>query len=106
MDTDGAAERGQMLRQSTIVPMGAAVPEVSGPAKSLTSLDLGPVMVHRLRAAPFVARRARPSGPGPYRLILPVTGGAVVRQERREASLTAGDVALYDASRPFHVGTG
>jgi AraC-like DNA-binding protein len=43
-----------MLRQSTIVPMGAAVPEVSGPAKFLTSLDLGPVMVHRLRAAPFV----------------------------------------------------
>jgi AraC-like DNA-binding protein len=69
---------------------------------ALTRVELDSVTVHRLRAAPSVTWR---TGAGPYRLVLAMRGCAVVRQQQREARLTAGDAALYDASRPFHAGT-
>jgi AraC-like DNA-binding protein len=71
----------------------------------LTTLDLGLLTVYRIRAAGFRIRRSRRSGPGPYQLVLAMSGRAVVRQRQREARLAAGDIALYDASRPFDAGT-
>jgi AraC-like DNA-binding protein len=69
---------------------------------ALTWVQLDSVTVHRIRTAPLAMRRP---GAGPYRLVLAMRGCAVVRQQQREARLTAGDIAFYDSSRPFHAGT-
>ena len=70
-----------------------------------TTLDLGLVTVYRIRAAGFGARRRRRAGPGPYQLMVAMSGRAIVRQRQREARLADGDIAFYDASRPFDAGT-
>jgi AraC-like DNA-binding protein len=47
-------------------------------------------------------RLIRRSDPGAYRLLLNVQGRIELVQEGRQAHLTAGQMALYDISRPFH----
>jgi AraC-like DNA-binding protein len=74
----------------------------------LDGFDLGALRVYEVRAEPHTALRTRrlaataPSGC--YKLGLLLRGSAVLIQDGREATLTAGDFALYDTDRPYTLG--
>ncbi|MEK8169401.1 hypothetical protein NKH77_05140 [Streptomyces sp. M19] len=83
--------------------------EVDDFRASMRGLDLGTVQVARA-AGPSVRLHRSPKlvrqhDPETFLLWCTLTGGIGVSQGGREAVVEAGDMVLYDSSRPFHCAT-
>ncbi|WP_169807286.1 helix-turn-helix domain-containing protein [Herbidospora cretacea] len=76
----------------------------------MESADFGQVQVSRVTCLPFEACRTsrliRDRDPGTLHLSLTLHGCSGLHQNRMEADLRAGDLVLYDTSRPFRAWTG
>lgn len=90
---------GQLMTPLRIDALG---PDFSG---DLTVTTLGTATVFELTTTPHVVRRTPDlidrSGGGLYKVSLQVSGRTEIVQDGRRAVLTAGDLAIYDVSRPY-----
>lgn len=73
-------------------------------------LDVGTAQLAKFTYAPLRSRRTealiRKGDPEQYQLGLVTGGSAWFAQQGREAELSAGDMALWDTSRPYESGSG
>lgn len=71
----------------------------------LSACELGPVQVALMTATPYAIHRTprliRQEDPGVYKLGVAVRGAGTATQGDRETEFTAGDLVLYDTSRPY-----
>jgi AraC-like DNA-binding protein len=73
----------------------------------VASRDLGTVTLAQVAASTAVVERTprliRRDDPELYKFGLQVSGGCIIEQCGREASLRPGDFAIYDTSRPYRI---
>ncbi|AOR29932.1 AraC family transcriptional regulator [Streptomyces fodineus] len=77
-----------------------------GGRASIQTMALGPAELSVLSYTPLSSRRTsrliRQSDPEQYQLALVTGGRQSIEQARQYAPLNAGDLVVYDSSRPFH----
>ncbi|MFI2415664.1 helix-turn-helix domain-containing protein [Streptomyces sp. NPDC018947] len=89
------------LVASTIIPLEPATFEARLQGMSLGAAHISSMSYTALRSQRTPAL-IRQSDPELYQIALVTAGRQVIQQERRSAVLSAGDLVLYDSSRPFH----
>jgi AraC-like DNA-binding protein len=113
---DIAVGAAREMRGFDLMRDAALEPSVALPAKgsehrtfagSITLAELGPLVLAQIATdAHSVGRTNCLTGladPDRYRLIVQIAGKTVLRQDAREALLTPGDLAFYDARRPYEL---
>ena len=95
------------VASETPVVLPAKGPERRTLAGSITIAELGPLLLAQIATdAHSVGRTNCLTGladPDRYRLIVQIAGTTALRQDDREALLTPGDLAFYDARRPYEL---
>jgi AraC-like DNA-binding protein len=107
-----ARERGgfDLFRDATPEPFNALLATRSEPrafAGTIAHAELGPLVLAQIATDTHGVGRTNCltglADPDRYRLIVQIAGTTVLRQDAREALLTPGDLAFYDARRPYEL---
>ncbi|MFE9423126.1 helix-turn-helix domain-containing protein [Kitasatospora sp. NPDC006697] len=95
---------------SALMPSAFSTPDPARFHAEGALLDLGPARVSRFSYSPLHSRRTpaliRRGDPEQYQLGLVLRGSAWYAQSGSEAELRAGDLVLWDTSRPYESGSG
>ncbi|WP_063774685.1 AraC-like ligand-binding domain-containing protein [Kitasatospora azatica] len=95
---------------NTLMPSAFNPQDAGGFYAEGALLDLGPAQMSRFSYSPLRSRRTpaliRRGDPEQYQLGLVTRGSAWYAQAGREARLGAGDMVLWDTSRPYESGSG
>jgi len=99
-----------LLRDATPETSNALPAKGSEPrafAGTITHAELGPLVLAQIatdtHSVGWIDCLTGLANPDRYRLIVQIAGTTVLRQDAREALLTPGDLAFYDARRPYEL---
>ena len=91
----------------TFVPLLAETKQECNFAGSITSAELGPLLLAQVAAGAHVVRRSsrliRRADLDCYKLSLQVAGRSLLIQDDRTALMAPGDMAIYDTTRPYEL---
>lgn len=90
---------------SQILPVQIDPRHDSSPLAAMSCFQIGDMAIRTVVGGDHVYRRSeaevRLGDPGTLQVGFPVGGSSILVQDGREAVLSAGDMVLYDSSRPF-----
>lgn len=91
----------------TFVPLLAEPGEGTDFTGTIEHADLGPLSLSEVRAGAHTIRRTsrliRAADPDFYKLNLQLEGRSVLTQDGRDTALGAGDLVIYDTTRPYGI---
>jgi AraC-like DNA-binding protein len=87
------------MRSDPDVPLEGEIH--AGRLGRMTVGDVRTSTPHSVHRTPRLIRR---DGPELYRVVMPLSGSALLSQDGRQARLRPGEFAIYDFSRPYEIG--